>query len=101
VENRTEQNRQQIAPTASAILSDGTIVEMIFQPKERRTFFAIYNAGRWTLQDGIDLGSDARLAPFSPSNSLINNEVVLLGQKMSTSCPNLNSENSKANNRNQ
>ena len=43
--------RRQIVPTASAILDDGTIVEMVFQPKQRRTFFAIYNAGRWTLQD--------------------------------------------------
>jgi hypothetical protein len=34
----------QIVPTASAIL-DGTIVAMAFQPKQRRTFFAIYSAG--------------------------------------------------------
>src|SRR6267378_965583 len=51
---------------------------MAFQPKQRRTLFAIYNAGRWTLQDAIDLGSDARLVPFSPNNNLIKNEVVLL-----------------------
>src|SRR6202165_681305 len=51
---------------------------MAFQPKQRRTLFAIYNAGRWTLQDAIDLGSDARLVPFSPGNNLIKNEVVLL-----------------------
>jgi hypothetical protein len=78
VENHTEEKKQQIVPTASAILEDGTIVEMTFQPEQRRTFFAIYNAGRWTLQDAIDLGSDARLAPFSPNNNLIKNEVVLL-----------------------
>ena len=70
--------KKQIVPTASAILEDGTIVEMAFQPEQRRTFFAIYNAGRWTLQDGIDLGSDARLVPFSPNNNLVKNEVVLL-----------------------
>src|SRR6202521_5876763 len=51
---------------------------MAFQPKQRRTLFAIYSAGRWTLQDAIDLGSDARLVPFSPGNNLIKNEVVLL-----------------------
>jgi hypothetical protein len=65
MENNPEQKKRQIVPGASAILEDGTIVEMAFQPKQRRTFFAIYSAGRWTLQDGIDLGSDARLAPFS------------------------------------
>jgi hypothetical protein len=78
VENSAEQNKKQTIPTASAVLEDGTIVEMMFQPTQRRTFFAIYNAGRWTLQDGIDLGSDARLVPFSPNNNLVKNEVVLL-----------------------
>ncbi len=78
VDNNPEEKRKQIVPTASAILDDGAIVEMTFQPKLRRTFFAIFNAGRWTLQDGIDLGSDARLVPFSPNNNLIKNEVVLL-----------------------
>jgi hypothetical protein len=71
VDNRTEQNRQQVAPTASAILSDGTIVEMMFQQEQRRTILAIYHAGRWTLQDAIEVGSDAGLVPFSANNNLI------------------------------
>jgi hypothetical protein len=78
VENKPEQKAKQIVPTASAVLEDGTMVEMIFRPDLRRTLLAIYNAGRWTLQDGIDLGSDARLVPFSPGNNLVKNEVVLL-----------------------
>ena len=72
------QNKKSIVPTASAILDDGTIVEMVFRPDLRRTLFAIYSAGRWTLQDAIDLGPDARLVPFSANNNLIKNEVVLL-----------------------
>ena len=78
MENNTDENKKPIIPTASAILDDGTLVEMAFQPKQRRTLFAIYSAGRWTLQDAIDLGSDARLVPFSPNNNLVKNEVVLL-----------------------
>jgi hypothetical protein len=78
VENNPDQKKKQIIPTASAILDDGTLVEMVSQPKQRRTVFAIYSAGRWTLQDGIDLGSDARLVPFSPNNNLIKNDVVML-----------------------
>ena len=65
-------------PTASAVLDDGTIVEMVFRPDLRRTLFAIYSAGRWTLQDLVDLGPDAKLVPFSANNNLIKNEVVLL-----------------------
>ena len=71
-------NKKRIVPTASAIFDDGTIVEMVFRPDLRRTLFAIFSAGRWTLQDAIDLGSDARLVPFSANNNLIKNEVVLL-----------------------
>src|SRR6266705_1192999 len=78
VENNTDEKTKQTIPTTSAILDDGAIVEMAFQPKLRRTLFAIYSAGRWTLQDAIDLGSDARLVPFSPNNNLVKNEVVLL-----------------------
>ena len=51
---------------------------MVFRPDLRRTLFAIYSAGRWTLQDAIDLGPDAKLVPFSANNNLIKNEVVLL-----------------------
>lgn len=77
MDNRTD-GKKQLLPATSAILQDGTIVEMAFHPTERRTVFAIYNAGRWTLQDGIDLGSDARLVPFSPNNNLVKHGVVLL-----------------------
>jgi hypothetical protein len=76
VEDNTDEKKKTIIPTASAVLEDGTLVEMLFQPKQRRTLFAIYSAGRWTLQDAIDLGSDARLVPFSPNNNLIKNDVV-------------------------
>src|SRR6266567_3181260 len=78
MENDAEEKKKRIVPTASTILEDGTIIEMVFRPEQRRTLFAIYSAGRWTLQDGFDLGEDAHLVPFSPGNNLIKNEVVLL-----------------------
>lgn len=71
MENNDGQNKKQVVPTASVILDDGTIVEMIFRPDLRRTLFAIYSAGRWTLQDAVDLGPDAKLVPFSANNNLI------------------------------
>ena len=77
MENSPEQNKKLLVPTASAILDDDTIVETIFQPDHRRTAFAIYNAGRWTVQDRIDQGSGTGLVPFSPNNNLVKNEVVL------------------------
>jgi hypothetical protein len=74
----TEEKRTQILPTASAVLEDGTMVELIFRPDLRRTLLAIYTAGRWTLQEKVDLAGDVRLVPFSPGNNLIKNEAVLL-----------------------
>jgi hypothetical protein len=57
---------------------DGTLVELLYRPEEERTLFAVHNAGRWTLQDHIELSEKTRLIPFSPNNNLIKNEVVLL-----------------------
>ena len=78
MESSDQPTKKQFMPTASAIFDDDTIVEMIFRPDLRRTLFAIYSAGRWTLQDIVDLGPDAKLVPFSANNNLIKNEVVLL-----------------------
>src|SRR6266446_215473 len=76
MENNAEPKKQ-IVPMASAILDDGSIVEMVFRPDRQRTHFAIYNAGRWTVQDRIEHGSRTSFVPFSPNNNLIKNEVVL------------------------
>ena len=78
MEKVSEQKEKQIVPAASAVLQDGTMVEMIFRPDLRRTLLAIYSAGRWTLQDKVDLAGEERLVPFSPGNNLIKNEAVLL-----------------------
>ena len=78
MENNTNENAKLTISTASAILGDGSIVEMTFRPDRQKTFFAIYSAGRWTVQDRIDQGSGTSLVPFSPNNNLIKNEVILL-----------------------
>jgi hypothetical protein len=76
-EKRTHGTRT-IVPAVSWSLPDGTLVELLYRPGERRTLFALCNAGRWTLQPHLDLDENARLVPFSPYNNLIKNEVVLL-----------------------
>jgi hypothetical protein len=74
---KTHGNRK-IVPAVSWCLPDGTLVELLYRPEERKTLFALCSAGRWTLQSHIDLDDNARLVPFSPHNNLIKNEVVLL-----------------------
>src|ERR1700719_4382049 len=66
-----------VVPTVSEILSDNTIVELVYKREEHTTQFAVYAAGRWSLEDRIETGSKV-LVPFSPDNNLIKNDVVLL-----------------------
>ena len=70
--------KKRFEPTASAILEDGTIVELVYQPHGHQTHLVMYSAGSWTLVDRVDLNGDAPLVPFSAENNLIKNEVVLL-----------------------
>jgi hypothetical protein len=78
VEVATEGGSQRKMPTASAFLEDGAMAELVFQSAERRTYLAFFSAGRWTLQNSINIGDGLQLVPFSPENNLIKNEVILL-----------------------
>ena len=63
-------------PTASAILGDGSIVEMLFQPEKHQTLLcAMKNGEIRCLSDIVDNGE--RLVPYSPGNNLLAHEVVL------------------------
>ena len=64
-------------PAVSRRISESCLVELVFRPDDRRTLFAIYDSGRWTLQNHFDIDERTRLVPFSPENNLIKNEVVL------------------------
>src|SRR5262252_5896130 len=75
--NADEKNRVTV-PTVSRILSDKSILELLYRPDEQRTALAFFNAGRWTVQHHVDTDEKHRLVPFSPHNNLIRNEVVLL-----------------------
>jgi hypothetical protein len=77
-QDQAKKERKHIAPTVSAVLDDGSMVELLFKPEQRRTFLVLFNSGRWTLQDHIDVPGQVRLVPFSPHNNLIKNNVVLL-----------------------
>ncbi|MBR0960903.1 hypothetical protein [Bradyrhizobium japonicum] len=78
MESEKGQEKKQIVSTVSAILDDGSIAELVYRSEDRKTLFAVYSAGRWTLKAGIDINSTTRLAPFSPENNLIKNAAVLL-----------------------
>jgi hypothetical protein len=79
-ENQTQASapRQRAIPTAAAVLDDGALVELLYDPKLRRTIMAVWRDQACELVPSIDLGTGARLVPYSPGNNLIKNDVVLL-----------------------
>jgi len=73
-----EVKKERRIATVSAVLEDGTVVEMVLEPKTRRTSFVLEKGGTWHFGDSVPLDSSARLVPYSPRNNLLAHEVVLL-----------------------
>jgi hypothetical protein len=78
-ESRADETRKErrIA-TVSAVLADGTLVEMALDPKSRRTSFLLAKDGEWHSADSVPIDSSVQLVPYSPRNNLLAHEVVLL-----------------------
>jgi hypothetical protein len=66
----------QLIPTVSAVLRDGSLVELVCSGDGKETRLT----GGTTLHESIDDG-DVRLVPISPRNNLIRHGVVLLPEK--------------------
>ncbi len=71
------QREQHKTPTASHVLPDGSLVELLYDPVRRATALALWRDERWSIETHIDVGEE-RLVPFSPENNIIKNDVVLL-----------------------
>ena len=69
--------RKQETPTVSAVLSDGRLVELLFDPVEQRTRFAVWRNGSWRFEPFVKTPTGERLIPYSAQNNLIKKEVVL------------------------
>jgi hypothetical protein len=67
-----QDNHNRSVAAASAILDDGTIVEMLHRPDIDETTFAVSMGGHHDERDSV--GS---LRPFAPANNLITHGVVL------------------------
>lgn len=76
--DKNERDERKTRPITSAILKDGSLVELVYRQKTHSTAFAVWRDGAWTWQREIDDGYGPRLVPFSPENNLIKNEAVLL-----------------------
>ena len=76
--NEKEGEKVRAIPTASAVLPDGELVELVYDPVERSTQFVRGTGDAWTFEASVDTRPGERLVPYSPANNLLVHEVVLL-----------------------
>jgi hypothetical protein len=70
-------DRKRGTPAVSAVLSDGQLAELVFDPIERRTRFVLWQDGAWHFEEILRAPAGERLIPYSAQNNLIKKEVVL------------------------
>jgi hypothetical protein len=70
--------RQRDLPAVSAILPDGTILEMVCRSQDNWSAFAVWQGEEWRIESGFSANPTERLVPYSPQNNLLKNGVVLL-----------------------
>lgn len=76
----TPPNKAKEVPTVSRILSDGSLVELVYHPKEKQTLLAHYEDGIVELKPWIE-GDGERLVPISSENNLLKHNAVLLPER--------------------
>ncbi|PIR04609.1 MAG: hypothetical protein COV57_03425 [Candidatus Liptonbacteria bacterium CG11_big_fil_rev_8_21_14_0_20_35_14] len=63
--------------TASALLKNGTLIEMLYQPDNHKTMYCVARDGKWHYADFYK-SDTLNIAPYKPENNLIQNKIVLL-----------------------
>src|SRR2546426_3491319 len=77
-EKPTTEREARRVPTVSAVLPDGALLEMVYDPERRETAFVVARNGTWTREPFVTLEPGRRLVPYGPQNNLLRNGVVLL-----------------------
>lgn len=78
----TSSNNKNNLPTVSTTLNTGELVELIYDPEQKTTAFAVGNDRAYRIEENITLPNGQHLVPYSPQNNLIKHGVVVLA-----SCP--------------
>ncbi len=70
-------SESKLVPTASAVLADGRLVEMLYRPESGSTALAVWDGARIGITHDLALPSGERLVPYRGDNPLLTNRVVL------------------------
>ncbi|HEV7486304.1 MAG TPA: phosphoglycerate mutase family protein [Thermoanaerobaculia bacterium] len=76
-----EEKKEVVIPTASAVLPNGELVEMVYDPIKRQTQFVCGTEDAWRYEDSVLLSPTERLVPFRASNNLVKHDVVLFPEE--------------------
>jgi hypothetical protein len=71
------EKRPTVTPTAAAVLPSGELVEMVYDPTERKTQFVCSSGDEWRYEESVLASSSERLVPYSATNNLVKHNVVL------------------------
>lgn len=66
-----------VSPASFGVLPDGSLAEMVYDPVEGHTSFAVWRENSVTYDERLVLSETRILRPYAPDNSLIRNEIVL------------------------
>src|SRR5437764_13897774 len=64
-------------PATSAVLPSGELVEMVYEPAERKTRFVCGKGDEWRYEESVQLSPSERLVPYAATNNLVKHGVVL------------------------
>jgi len=70
-----------LIPTASAVLPEGKLVEMLYDAVGRKTRFVSGNGEAWSYEEAISVSPTERLVPYSATNNLVRHGVVLFASE--------------------
>src|SRR5258705_9250346 len=70
-----EEKKPTVIPTASAVLPTGELVEMVYDPLERKTRFVCGAADAWGYEENVLASPSEQLVPYSPTNNLVKHNV--------------------------
>jgi hypothetical protein len=73
---RTEQGDRAV-PTISAVVDRSTLIELIYDPFDKRTTLAVFENGAYRLANSVTTKTGERLVPYRADNTLIKHNVVL------------------------
>src|SRR5216110_984349 len=76
-EKNESEKKPAVIPATSAVLDSGELVEMIYEPMERRTRFVCGKGQVWRYEESIQLSPSERLVPYAATNNLVKHGVVL------------------------